>query len=121
MKKLLVLLSLVVLSGCMKDEIFEPIQEIPTNLKIEALTGIKLESSIVTEEVNVNVKLSSAGTYRIKIRDIGRNLVSQDKIQGEFGDNILKVYVSSLPKDSYILELTDELNNVIGLTTFVVI
>ena len=123
MKKLLfisLLLSLT-LSSCMKDEIFEPIvNEVPKSLEIAAVQGIKLESTIVTDEVNMNVKLSYTGTYRIKIRDIGRNLVSQEQIDAKVGDNILKVYVKSLPSDSYTIELTDSTNEVIGLTTFVV-
>lgn len=123
MKKLLfisLLLSLT-LSSCMKDEIFEPIvNEVPKSLEIAAVQGIKLESTIVNDEVNMNVKLSYTGTYRIKIRDIGRNLVSQEQIDVKVGDNILKVYVKSLPSDSYTIELTDSTNEVIGLTTFVV-
>lgn len=123
MKKLLfisLLLSLT-LSSCMKDEIFEPIvNEVPKSLEIAAVQGIKLESTIVNDEVNMNVKLSYTGTYRIKIRDIGRNLVSQEQIDAKVGDNILKVYVKSLPSDSYTIELTDSTNEVIGLTTFVV-
>ena len=123
MKKLLfisLLLSLT-LSSCMRDEIFEPIvNEVPKSLEIAEIQGIKLESTIVNDEVNMNVKLSYSGTYRIKIRDIGRNLVSQEQIDAKVGDNILKVYVKSLPSDSYTIELTDSNNEVIGLTTFVV-
>lgn len=123
MKKLLFISLLIslTLSSCMKDEIFEPIvNEVPKSLEIAAIQGIKLESTIVNDEVNMNVKLSYTGTYRIKIRDIGRNLVSQEQIDAKVGDNILKVYVKSLPSDSYTIELTDSSNEVIGLTTFVV-
>jgi hypothetical protein len=121
MKKLLVLLSLVVLSGCMADDIFEPVNTIvPESLEIMDIQGLKLESVIVSEEVQMNVKLSKSGEYRIKIRDIGKNLVSQEKITGELGDNILKVYVSSLPKDSYTIELVDGNNDILGISTFVV-
>ena len=121
MKKLLVLLSLVVLSGCMADDIFEPVNTIvPESLEIMDIQGLKLESVIVSEEVQMNVKLSKSGAYRIKIRDIGKNLVSQEKITGELGDNILKVYVSSLPKDSYTIELVDGNNDILGISTFVV-
>ena len=109
------------LTSCIKDEIYEPIvNEVPQSLQIAATQGIKLESTIVNDEVSMNVKLSYTGTYRIKIRDIGRNLVSQEQIDAKVGDNILKVYVKSLPSDSYTIELTDSSNEVIGLTTFVV-
>lgn len=123
MKKLLFISFLIslTLTSCIKDEIYEPIvNEVPQSLQIAATQGIKLESTIVNDEVSMNVKLSYTGTYRIKIRDIGRNLVSQEQIDAKVGDNILKVYVKSLPNDSYTIELTDSSNEVIGLTTIVV-
>ena len=59
-------------------------------------------------------------SYGKKIRDISKELISQEKIQGQEGDNLLKVYVTSLPKDGYIIELTNDIHDLIGLTTFVV-
>jgi len=123
MKKLLILLSLIFVVGCSPDEILSPIdltQEVPESLKIDDLQGLKLESTIVSDEVRMNVKLPYTGTYRIKIRDISKDLISQEKIQGQEGDNLLKVYVSSLQKDGYIIELTNDIHDLIGLTTFVV-
>lgn len=122
MKKLITLLFLVLLTSCMKDEFIEPIDlvEVPESLEISEVQGLKLESVIVSDEVRMNVKLPYSGIYRIKIRDISKNLVSQEKIEGNEGDNILKVYVSSLDKDGYIIELTDDAHDMIGLTTFVV-
>ena len=123
MKKLLILLSLIFVVGCSPDEILSPIdltQEVPESLKIDDLQGLKLESTIVSDEVRMNVKLPYTGTYRIKIRDISKELISQEKIEGNEGDNLLKVYVSSLSKDGYIIELTNNDHGVLGLTTFVV-
>ena len=123
MKKLLILLSLIFVVGCSPDEILSPIdltQEVPESLQIDDLQGLKLESTIVSDEVRMNVKLPYTGLYRIKIRDISKELISQEKIEGNEGDNLLKVYVSSLPKDGYIIELTNDIHDLIGLTTFVV-
>lgn len=123
MKKLLTItILLLTLTGCMKDEIIQPINlvEVPESLVIEDLQGLKLESTIVSSEVRMNVKLPYTGEYRIKIRDIVNDLVSQEKINGNEGDNLLKVYVSSLDKNGYLIELTDNNHDVIGRTTFVV-
>ena len=68
----------------------------------------------------MNVKLQYSGTYRIKIKDISGELISQEKINGEEGNNLLKVYVSTLPKSSYTLLLTDYNHQVLGITTIVV-
>ena len=124
MKKVLILLSLVLLMGCMKDDdILSPIDnvvEVPESLTIDDLQGIKVESTIVTDEVKMNIKLPYTGTYRVKIRDISKQLISQEKLEANEGDNILKVYVSSLENDGYTLELSDDNHEVIGITSIVV-
>jgi len=124
MKKVLILLSLVLLMGCMKDDdILSPIDnvvEVPESLVIGDLQGIKVESTIVTDEVKMNIKLPYTGTYRVKIRDISKQLISQEKLEANEGDNILKVYVSSLQNDGYTLELTDDNHDIIGITSIVV-
>lgn len=124
MKKVLILLSLVLLIGCMKDDdILSPIDnvvEVPESLVIGDLQGIKVESTIVTDEVKMNIKLPYTGTYRVKIRDISKQLISQEKLEANEGDNILKVYVSSLQNDGYTLELADDNHDIIGITSIVV-
>ena len=124
MKKVLVLLCLVLFVSCMNDDdILSPIDngvDVPESLVIGDLQGLKLESNIVSDEVRMNVKLPYSGTYRIKIRDISKELISQEKITANEGDNLLKVYVSSLPKDGYTIELTNNIHEVLGLTTLIV-
>ena len=123
MKKILISISLIALTGCIKDEDFiigpDPVDEVPAALVIDDLVGIKLQSNIVTERVGMNVKLPEAGTYRVKIRHgMNNELISQEKVTGKEGDNILKVYVSALDKSAYKLELTTEDHVVIGRTAF---
>lgn len=124
MKKLILLLSLgLLLTSCMKDEIIDiidPTVEIPEILKIQTTKGLKLESTITSSEVRMNVKLDLPGVYRVKIRDIERNLVSQEKLTANQGDNLLKVYVSALENDSYTIELTQDDHTLIGITSLVV-
>lgn len=124
MKKLIILLSLgLLLTSCMKDDvidIIDPVVEIPENLKIQTTKGLKLESTITSSEVRMNVKLDLPGVYRVKIRDIERNLVSQEKLTANEGDNLLKVYVSALEEDSYTIELTQDDHTLIGITSLVV-
>jgi len=121
MKKLLTLFTLLLLTSCMKDEIMEPIflSEVPETLEISDIQGIKLENTIVSSEVRMNIKLPSDGKYRVKIRDIASKLVSQEELTAKEGDNILAVYTSSLDKSSYTLELVDSNNNVLGRVVFV--
>ena len=123
MKKVLLLLSVFLLMGCMDDDIISPIDdivEVPASLQIEDVQGLKVESTIVSDEVRMNIKLPYTGTYRVKIRDISKNLVSQEKLDANEGDNILKVYVSSLENNGYTLELTDDNHDIIGIASIVV-
>ncbi|MDA8919450.1 hypothetical protein N9I13_00450 [bacterium] len=123
-KLLLILLTFTILIGCAKDDEFlEPItnEEIPQSLQIKELIGIKLENTIVTDRVAMNVKLPLDGKYRIKIRHgINNELISQEMIEAEEGDNLLRVYVASLDKSGYMIQLTDEFHNVLGNQSFVV-
>jgi len=93
--------------ACSTDEIYEPIymEEIPQELKIDALVGIKLESNFATDVINMNVKLDTEGEYFITVLDISNRIVSKEKVSGELGDNLFRVYTSTLPKSSYRLEL----------------
>ena len=123
-KLLLLLLTFTILIGCAKDDEFlEPItnEEIPQSLQIKELIGIKLENTIVTDRVAMNVKLPLDGKYRIKIRHgLNNELVSQEMIEAEEGDNLLRVYVASLDKSGYMIQLTDEFHNILGNQSFVV-
>lgn len=121
MKKVISILILLLIISCARDEehIIEPIVELPETLFIQDLVGIKLASSIVSDRVAMNVKLPSNGFYRIKIKHgLNNELISQEKLEGKEGDNILKVYVNSLDASSYKLELTKEDHTLIGITNF---
>lgn len=123
MKKQLTIFLLLLVVACSPDEsiisIDTPDAVVPESLVIDELIGLRLESSIVTQEVRMNVKLPHDGTYRIKIRHgLNGELISQEKIQGKEGDNILKVYVNTLDNSSYKLDLTTEQHELLGVTAF---
>ena len=124
MKKGLLLLVFLIIVGCAKDEDFiqiDHVQEVPESLEIYDLIGIKLENTIVHDRVAMNVKLESSGYYRVKIRHgLNNELISQERIEAKEGDNILKVYVSSLDKSGYLIQLTDDNHNLLGAESFVV-
>ena len=122
MKKILSLLLILIVFGCAQEEPF--IEEVsivvPKALEIKELIGIKTESTIVEEEVRMNVKLPYSGEYRVKIKDIEGTLISQEVILANEGNNLLKVYVSTLPSSSYKLELTDLNHKLLGAEIIVV-
>lgn len=122
MKKVIIgLMFLGMLVACTQDEymIDEPIGIIPEALQIVEPVGLKLENTFVSDKVSVNVKLPSNGTYRLKIKDIIGNLVSQEKLSAKEGDNILSIYTTSLEKSSYTVELQTEDGILLGSSVFV--
>jgi len=119
MKKLiLVALVVIGLTGCYKDDILQPIPEVKEQLQIKDAVGIKLESTFVTTEVSMNVKMEVAQSVTIKIFDISNRVVSKETMTVKAGDNILKVYTSALPSSAYRIGLFDSKNNQLGITDF---
>jgi len=116
MKKLLILLLFV---SCTTEIYYErPIQDVPESLFMSQAIGLKLESYIVQDKVRINTKLPSDGDYRIKIIDFTNTVVAQEIIHGKEGNNILNIYVNSLPVSSYTVELYTRNNTFIGKQSF---
>jgi PBP1b-binding outer membrane lipoprotein LpoB len=119
MKRILIVaLMAIVLTGCYKDDIFEPVVEVKKELQIQNAVGLKLESAFVTTEVAMNVKMEVAQSVTIKIFDISNRVVSKETMSVKAGDNILKVYTSALPSSAYRIGLFDSKNNQLGITDF---
>jgi hypothetical protein len=106
------------LTGCVKDDLILPTQEVKEQLQIKDAVGIKLESTFVTTEVAMNVKMEVAQSVTIKIFDISNRVVSKETMDVKAGDNILKVYTSALPSSAYRIGLFDSKNNQLGITDF---
>ena len=119
MKKLISIIALsIVLTGCYKDDLMLPTQEVKEQLQIKDAVGIKLESTFITTEVAMNVKMEVAQSVTIKIFDISNRVVSKETMSVKAGDNILKVYTSALPSSAYRIGLFDSKNNQLGITDF---
>ena len=111
------LLTLVLLS-CRKTNDVILINQIPSELAINSVSGIKLESPFVTSQVSMNVKSEVAQTVTIKIFDISNRVVSKSTSDVKAGDNVLKVYTTALPSSAYRIALFDNKGNQLGITDF---
>jgi hypothetical protein len=119
MKKVFIVLGFVILGGCKKEQDFLPnLQQVTSELTIASSVGIKLQSAFVTSEVAMNVKSQVAGPATIKILDISNKVVSKESIVLKEGDNILKVYTTSLPSSSYRIGFYDVNGKELGITDF---
>lgn len=119
MKKI-ILIALVAITfiGCRKIDIPTIINQVPSELAINNVSGIKLESPFVTSQVAMNVKSETAQIVTIKIFDISNRVVSKSTSEVKVGDNILKVYTSALPSSAYRIALFDDKGNQLGITDF---
>ena len=111
------LLTLVLLS-CRKTNDVVLINQIPSELTINSVSGIKLETPFVTSQVSMNVKSEIAQTVTIKIFDISNRVVSKSTSDVKAGDNVLKVYTTALPSSAYRIALFDSKGNQLGITDF---
>jgi hypothetical protein len=120
MKKVfIVIFSSIILFGCSNEnEILPNIQEVTPELAIASSVGIKLQSSFVTSEVAMNVKSKVAETATIRIFDISNKVVSKETINLKVGDNLLKVYTSTLPSSAYRIGFYDASGKEMGITDF---
>ncbi len=119
MKKILIVaLVMFGLTGCYKDDLMQPVPEVKEQLQIKDAVGIKLESTFVTTEVAMNVKMEVSQSVTIKIFDISNRVVSKETMSVKAGDNILKVYTSALPSSAYRIGLFDSNNKQLGITDF---
>jgi hypothetical protein len=111
------LLTLVLLS-CRKTNDVVLVNQIPSELAINSVSGIKLETPFVTSQVSMNVKSEIEQTVTIKIFDISNRVVSKSTSDVKAGDNVLKVYTSALPSSAYRIALFDNKGNQLGITDF---
>jgi len=111
------LVTLLALS-CRKVDLPVAINQIPSELAMSSLSGIKLETPFVTSQVAMNVKSEVAQIVTIKIFDISNRVVSKSTSEVKVGDNILKVYTSALPSSAYRIALFDASGNQLGITDF---
>ncbi len=119
-KLLLVLFGALLIAGCRKVDVYPqpPIVNPNEALKIEAASGLKLQSVFVTSEVAINVKLEAGQNVTIKIFDIANRVVSKETMYANTGDNILKIYTNAFPTSAYRIALYGADGKMIGITDF---
>jgi hypothetical protein len=120
MKKILGLLMMVftVVSCNTEDVLLPATTDVAENLKIVGNVGIKVQNTFVKEEVTMNVKAETAGTYVVKILNIANKSISKEEVTIKAGDNLLKIYANALPSSAYRIGLFDVQGNLLGITDF---
>ena len=120
MKKVLGLLVMICLvASCTNEDLLlPPLTEVSEKLQIVGNVGIKVETPFVKEQVAMNVKAESAGTYIVKILNIANKSVSKEEVKLIAGNNLLKIYANALPSSAYRIGLFDLEGNLLGIADF---
>ena len=120
MKKIIgLVLILGFISSCTKEDILLPeTQNVSEKLQMSESVGIKLETTFVSEKVNMNVKIETAGKYVVKITDIADKVVSKEEIDVKSGDNVVTINTGIIPPSAYRLKLYSPAGVILGVTDF---
>jgi nitrous oxide reductase accessory protein NosL len=120
MKKIILGLAIIAtLVSCQNEEALLPTPtEVTEKLQIVGNMGIKVETPFVKEEVAMNVKAETAGTYVVKILNIANKSVSKEEVTIKAGNNLLKIYANALPSSAYRIGLFDMNGNLLGIADF---
>jgi nitrous oxide reductase accessory protein NosL len=120
MKKVLGLLTMIcIVASCTNEDLLVPTTtEVTEKLQIVGNMGIKVETPFVKNEVAMNVKAETAGTYVVKILNIANKSVSKEEVTIKAGNNVLKIYATALPSSAYRIGLFDLEGNLLGIADF---
>ncbi len=120
MKKIVAsILAIGLLASCQNEELLVPTPtEVTEKLQIVGNMGIKVETPFVKNEVAMNVKAETAGTYVVKILNISNKAVSKEEVTIKAGNNLLKIYANALPSSAYRIGLFDMNGNLLGIADF---
>ncbi len=113
MKKI-ILISLILLAGCVKPEL--PLPDVIAKDNIFSVT----ESS-VSDGQSIYFDLPSAGVYTLTLidKETGQ-VVSRERFTGQNGENIKKIYTKSLQRRYLYLLLEDVTKKELGKTTIII-
>ena len=113
MKKLLLILSILLIFTSCVDEVVEPLP--PTTQSI-----FDVKESMVVDGQSIQFKLPSAGVYTLTLIDKETNqVISRERFNGTIGENNKSIYTKSIQSRYLYLLLEDVTKTEIGRTTII--
>ena len=113
MKKLLLILSILLIFTSCVDEVVEPLP--PTTQSI-----FDVKESMVVDGQSIQFKLPSAGLYTLTLIDKETNqVISRERFNGIIGENNKSIYTKSIQSRYLYLLLEDVTKTEIGRTTII--
>ena len=113
MKKLLLILSILLIFTSCVEEVIEPIP--PTTQSI-----FDVKESVVTDGQSIKFKLPSAGVYTLTLIDKETSqVISRERFTGTLGENNKNIYTKSIQSQYLYMLLEDVTKTEIGRTTII--
>lgn len=113
MKKLLLILSILLIFVSCVQEVIEPIPPITQSI-------FDVKESMVVDGQNIQFKLPSAGVYTLTLIDKQTNqVISRERFTGTIGENNKNIYTKSIQSQYLYLLLEDVTKTEIGRTTII--
>jgi hypothetical protein len=113
MKKLLLILSILLIVTSCVDEVVEPLP--PTTQSI-----FDVKESMVVDGQSIQFKLPSTGLYTLTLIDKETNqVISRERFNGTIGENNKSIYTKSIQSRYLYLLLEDVTKKEIGRTTII--
>ena len=113
MKKLLLILSILLIVTSCVDEVVEPLP--PTTQSI-----FDVKESMVVDGQSIQFKLPSAGLYTLTLIDKQTTqVISRERFNGIIGENNKSIYTKSIQSRYLYLLLEDVTKKEIGRTTII--
>jgi hypothetical protein len=114
MKKLLLILSILLIFTSCVDEVVEPLP--PPNTQ----SIFDVRESMVVDGQSIQFKLPSAGLYTLTLIDKETNqVISRERFTGTIGENNKNIYTKSIQSRYLYLLLEDVTKTEIGRTTII--
>jgi hypothetical protein len=113
MKKLLLIISILLIFTSCVDEVVEPLP--PTTQSI-----FDVKESVMVDGQSIQFKLPSAGLYTLTLIDKETNqVISRERFTGVIGENNKFIYTKSIQSRYLYLLLEDVTKTEIGRTTII--
>jgi hypothetical protein len=113
MKKLLLILSILLIFTSCVDEVVEPLPSTTQSI-------FDVKESMVVDGQSIQFKLPSAGLYTLTLIDKETNqVISRERFNGIIGENNKSIYTKSIQSRYLYLLLEDVTKKEIGRTTII--
>ena len=100
-----ILLALLIITGCAKDDFTAQIDSVMPDLIVEGDVGLRFYDSEITDTDLFNIKSPMNATYTLEITDVFGNLISKSTLEAQAGNNVYAFYTKAFKRGHYTISV----------------